>query len=475
MPAQVIPMVRVSEDACQSEWREHYLEFLNTRLDRMEEGCRMDSLGDITGAILANRSEILGELALGFVRKRFGHLLDQEYCDCPKCGKQLHTRGKHKRQLESLIGGFVLERPYFYCTTCEHGFYPLDEALGLASSAKQYDIQALEAWLGSEMPFETASEAYQRCTGNPMSTHHLHDCANRIGESPGVLDVCPTKLEVEAQIARLALGKHRRPVMMMGIDGAHAPTRPEPSTRKAQRGKGDYKEVKGFRVYLIDGRRIIHLISWRQVATDQELARAMQTIKDAGLAPEDRVRLCVVGDGAPWIWNRFHELFPSAREVLDFYHCAEYLHAAADAQYGKGTHKAQEWVEATFVRLFHNGKRAILSGLKRMAPVSAEAEKQISTTIQYLSKHRKRLDYGTARRGGYHIGSGAIESANKFIAHVRLKRSGAWWYPSKANNILKLRCARANGTFDRIVKLYEKRDAERFVPTGKSDAATRDG
>jgi hypothetical protein len=46
MAAQVIPMVRVSEDACQSDWREHYLEFLNTRLDRMEEGCRMDSLGD---------------------------------------------------------------------------------------------------------------------------------------------------------------------------------------------------------------------------------------------------------------------------------------------------------------------------------------------------------------------------------------------------------------------------------------------
>ena len=183
----------------------------------------MDSLGEITGAILANRSEILGELALGFVRKRFGHLLEQELFACPQCGKQLRSRARHPRQLETLIGSFPLERPYFYCTACEHGFYPLDEALGLASSAKQYDIQALEAWLGSEMPFETASEAYQRCTGNPMSTHHLHDCANRIGESLGVLDVCPTKVEVEARIARLAVGKHRRPVMMMGIDGGSCP------------------------------------------------------------------------------------------------------------------------------------------------------------------------------------------------------------------------------------------------------------
>jgi hypothetical protein len=342
MPAQVIPMVRVSEDVCQSDWREHFLDFLSTRLDLMEERCTMNSLGDITSAILANRSGILGELALGFIRKRFGHLLEQEYCACPQCDKQLRSRARHKRQLEALIGGFVLERPYFYCTACEHGFYPLDEALGLASSAKQYDIQALEAWLGSEMPFETASEAYRRCTGNTLSTHHLHDCANRIGASVGVLDVCPAKVEVEARIAKLAVDKHRRPVMMLGIDGAHAPTRAEPSARKAQRGKGDYREVKGFRVYLIDNKRIIHLISWHQVATDQELARALQAIKDAGLVPEDQVRLCVVGDGAPWIWNRVHEIFPSAKEVLDFYHCAEYLHAVADTQYGKGSRKAQE-------------------------------------------------------------------------------------------------------------------------------------
>lgn len=71
------------------------------------------------------------------------------------------------------------------------------------------------------------------------------------------------------------------------------------------------------------------------------------------------------------------------------------------------------------------------------------------------------MDYGAAKRGGYHIGSGAIESANKFIAHVRLKRSGAWWYISNANNILKLRCAKYNGTYDRIIQKYKKLDREK--------------
>ena len=49
-------------------------------------------------------------------------------------------------------------------------------------------------------------------------------------------------------------------VLFFGIDGAHAPTRLEPSPRKGKRGKGEWKEVKGFRMYLINNDKIIHLI-----------------------------------------------------------------------------------------------------------------------------------------------------------------------------------------------------------------------
>jgi len=65
------------------------------------------------------------------------------------------------------------------------------------------------------------------------------------------------------------------------------------------------------------------------------------------------------------------------------------------------------------------------------------------------------------RRGGYHIGSGAIESANKLICHVRLKRPGAWWYPSNANNILKLRCAKYNGMYGKVMQLHRLKDRRR--------------
>jgi hypothetical protein len=49
--------------------------------------------------------------------------------------------------------------------------------------------------------------------------------------------------------------------------------------------------------------------------------------------------------------------------------------------------------------------------------------------------------------------SGGIESANKFISRVRLKRSGAWWYVEQANMMLALRCAKYNGTFARVFEV----------------------
>lgn len=440
------------------DWRANFFGFLNGLLDKMEDQCQMEKLWDITRAMVENKSELLGQLTLGFVKKKHGELMEQEHYDCPRCKKKLKRRGKHKREIETHLGKFPLLRPYFYCVDCQQGFYPLDEALGLSASPKQYDVDDLGAWLASELPYEMAEETYRRCTGATLSAHRMHECANEIAQDLGILDVCPTREEVESKIAALQVGCLRRPVMMLAIDGAHAPTRPEPSPRNSRRGKGEYKEIKGLRLYLIDSHEIVHLISWHQIGTNDDIATALQTLKDAGLIPEHSVRLCVVADGAAWIWNRIQEIFPSAKQVLDYYHCAEHLYDLANAQYDKDTRKAREWVDATLTRLFHNQKTHVLAGIKRMSASSAEAQKKIESTLQYLGKHKGRLDYGAAKRGGFHIGSGAIESSNKFIGHVRLKRSGAWWYPTNANNILKLRCAKYNGTYDRVMERYRQRD-----------------
>ena len=70
----------------------------------------------------------------------------------------------------------------------------------------------------------------------------------------------------------------------------------------------------------MDEERIVHLLSWHQVQNEAQLGQALEQVKQAGLMPEDHVRLCVVCDGASWIWKHIKSLFPSARQVLDYYH-----------------------------------------------------------------------------------------------------------------------------------------------------------
>lgn len=442
-------------------WKSNFLSFVSNRLDQIEKDDSMESITDISKSLFTNRSEIMGQAASALIEKKYGHLLEQQYCQCPNCSRQTKAKSeKVKRDIDTLVGPVTLYRPYFYCRPCGFGFYPLDIALGLSHRKTQSDIQELEAWLAAEMPYETANETLERCAGIKLSNHHAHDVVNEIADDIQLLDVCPSKVEILHKIEALSEGKFRRPVLMIGIDGAHAPTRQEPSPRKGKRGKGEWKEVKGFRMYLLDKNEIVHLISWHQIKNDKELANDLLEIKQAGLIPEDKVRICVIGDGAPWIWNRAKEIYPDAKKVLDYYHCSEYLHDLANAQYGKNSQKAREWVEATLTRLFLNKADHIIAGIKRMKSKSDAAKEQIEKTVRYLSERLEMINYGSLKRGGYHIGSGGIESSNKFISNVRLKRSGAWWYPTKANNMLKLRCAKYNKTFDRIMENRTKKNQQ---------------
>ncbi len=435
-----------------------FFEYLGDCINRIESDSTMDSLHDITAELFEKRAEIMGRLAKSLLESKFADLLNQEYHNCPCCGKRIKAHGKKvPRQILTLIGPIELCRPYFYCKECKKGCYPFDEALGLADGKIQPDVKALEAWLASEETYGRASETFRRSTGLDISSHHMHEATNDIAGNLGILDVVPTKEQVESYVSELSKGKFRRPIMMLGIDGAHAPTRPEPSERDKKRGHGEWKEVKGFRLYLLGEKRIVHLVSWHQIGSDKQLARDLEKIKNAGLIPENRVRFCVVADGASWIWNRTQELFPDAKLVLDYYHCSEHLHALSKAQFGKQCQQGREWVESILAKLFHNHIEEALNDIENLEVNTDEVQKEKEKTFRYLEKRKDKINYGAAKRGGYNIGSGAIESSNKFISNVRLKKSGAWWYPSCANNILKLRCAIYNGTFDRIVGRYKKK------------------
>jgi len=400
------------------------------------------------------RTTLLGGVLQSISESLYVHFLDQKQCSCPECATVLNRKRVDAKQFNTLQGVGTLERPYFYCRDCKIGFHPLDEALELTRAFHQYDIEEKVLKLATEMPYERAAELVSELTGVPVSNHHGHNTLIQVAEIADLETVIPDTEEIAQRIEQAKQTPDDKPVLVVALDGAHAPTRPR-AKRNGKRGAGKWREVKGVRLYLApeDG-RIIQIASWHQIQDAEATQRDIKKI--AARIPQEKVRIALLGDGAAWVWNNLSACFPDGKQVLDYYHCSEHIHKVAEAHYGT-TPKAIEWVEATMARLAANQVDTVIWGLQRLQ-ADVFAQEEIDKLITYLDNQRDRLNYNACKEEGIPIGSGGIESANKFISHIRLKRSGAWWVVENGNGMLRLRCAMYNGTFDRVFEKYRSKN-----------------
>ena len=434
---------------------------LDAWLDQIEaDATDSPTLLDLSERFLATRAQLLGACMEAIIRRQYAADLEQIETVCG-CGRRLARRRLDAKELSTLHGRVTLHRPYFYCEACGMGFHPLDAKLDLSPKHHQYDIQERTTRVGAELPFGLSEEQFERLTGVPASQHFIHETLNAVGDAATPDRVLPDAAEIGRRIQVAQAGSRRRPVLVVACDGAQAPTRP-PGGRRTKRGPGSWREAKGFRIYLLGkDHRVIHVASWHQIADKAQLAAAVGVV--AARIPRDRVRMALVADGADWIWDVLLAHFPEGEQILDYYHCAEHVYETARIQYGEGTLDAQEWAEATLTRLCLNRLGATLGGLLRMTPRSPAAAETIRALSLYLAGQAERIGYDELRRRGLPRGSGGIESANKLICHVRLKRSGAWWLEANGNAMLRIRCALYNGTFTQIFEDYMAAHAEQHV------------
>jgi hypothetical protein len=397
-------VISFEEVRARKQWgtlRQQLHERFDQWLDTLEQAWHEppSTLTEVTATVWDLRQQLTGGITETIVAHAHAGERQRTQASCPRCARVLKVQEHVGRTVETMVGPIALERPYFYCRACRVGLYPLDAALGLVPGCKQLDMQHAAAKLVTEVPYDTAQSLFADLTGMHFGSERLHTVTNHVGAALTVLDVAPSRQEIERRIAAVSAGRFRRPVLVLGIDGAYVPTRPDSARvpcegrrgKRAQRTRwrGQWRDAKGFRFYLLDGERIVHVLSWHQIQNEEQLGAALKQIKEAGLIPDAQVRLCVICDGAEWIWKHVQALFPQARQVLDYYHCAQYLHRVAKAHYDSSV-QALEWVEATMTRLYLGKVGAVLGGLRRMQPQSDEAEKAIANCWDYLNEHRGR-------------------------------------------------------------------------------------
>jgi hypothetical protein len=166
-----------------------------------------------------------------------------------------------------------------------------------------------------------------------------------------------------------------------------------------------------------------------------------QTARSAGVNPQSYVH--GVGDGAPWILEKFKENFEQqGRYLLDFYHVSEYLAGAAPVIAGEK--KALAWVRRQQGRLLNNQVSKVLRSLRTHLEPESQTESPVRDAYRYIDQRRANLDYQGARQRKLPIGSGEIESAHRHLIQKRMKLSGSWWKETNAQALITLRTARAN-------------------------------
>jgi hypothetical protein len=151
-----------------------------------------------------------------------------------------------------------------------------------------------------------------------------------------------------------------------------------------------------------------------------------------------------LGDGAKWIWNVNQAVHGKTEECLDIYHGAEHISDCGKALFGDSP-TSKDWFERMRLVLLSEG----FAGMEReLSSLQAEfrgkgmksKRASVQALLEYLRKHRERLNYAERLLAGRVIGSGLIEGACKNLVGKRLKQTGACWRLPRANRMASL-CA----------------------------------
>ncbi len=429
--------------------KKDYMDNFDQKFDAIFDAIDLPNLSlfEIIENIKSLTFSVDADLVQIIIQKKLDYIVSEPICS--RCGSRMHKKYTRRKEVETTIGSMSFACPYLLCPKCKSHHAPCEDILNLRSGKYQYDVQKVAALLSSKDTYEESADMLNEIYRFGISPDTVHNLAGEIASRVEMVEIIPTPEEVQKIVEQISAKQRRRPIFVVAADGAMAPIRTE------EKGAANcWKEVKGIRGYLLDNKQIVHLFSWHQISDKTEFVSYLQHVKEQGLIPLDKVRLCFIGDGAGWIWDTVQSVFPACRQVLDYFHCAQHLHDFAHIHFGQNA-QAKEWVEQAKVRLFHNNTKGVFISLNNLKCRTPEAQKARATLVGYLKSNKARIDYGKLRRGGYPLGSGAIESANKFICHVRLKRSGAWWKVDNANNVLKLRCAKYNAKFDDVFGVHE--------------------
>ena len=376
---------------------------------------------------------------VGFLLQEAANRVDADYQ--PKLGQQY--KGRVSLRIEGMFGSFLLERDYYYHEGKKQGHYPADAALGLENGHTPALTRLMCLEGADETSYQKAEQHLAETGGIHVSARQIQRMVQRVGTSAQAWQ------EREAQPGGSAV-----PVMYVSADGTGVPMRKEELAGRA--GKQPDGSAKTRMAYLgcvftqhrtdEKGHPVRDYESTTYVSSFGPIEEFGPCLRqDAirrGLALALQVVLLI--DGAEGLANMGRLCFPSAIQIVDFYHALEHAGKVLLALLGSKEHPEYKRRLGRWAKRLLNDKVELLIAQTRQECAGQAQAQAVEKELHYFVNNAERMQYGTFRARGFFIGSGVIEAGCKTVIGARCKQSGMFWGEPGAQNVLALRCIHAS-------------------------------
>src|ERR1700680_3886005 len=381
-----------------------------------------------------------------------------------RCGQPARFAGRRTKQVQSVLGQLRLQRAYYHCSSCGHGFCPRDEHLGIENTSLSPALTRMIGTVGAMVSFQEGGERLTELAGVAVDAKQVERTAEALGK-----EIAEDERLHSEPLDSLPLPR----TLYLGMDGTGIPLRAEElvgRTGKQPDGSAKTGEVKLCTIWSAEsldeeGTPIrdegsVSYSAALESASALDTAAARSPFAQRVWREATRRRFCqaprtvVLGDGALWIWNIAADQFPEATQIVDPSHPKQSLSEGGKTLYAPTTPRASQWAERRKEELDSGRFPALLNAIRRQVPRSDEARR----CLHYFQTNRERMRYPEFHAQGLCTSTGVVEAGCKVAIGTRLKRAGMHWTLGGANAIIALRCCRLSGRFQ---DFWERRSERR--------------
>lgn len=335
-----------------------------------------------------------------------------------------------------LAGEVVVRRARYQCVKTGRICFPLDERLALPAGEVTASLARRVTHLATHMSFAELQSSVALHYELRLCDSVLNRLLQRVGgvaaadEAARVteLGTLPQGREREDHVSRRRVPAAPRR-LYVSSDGVLYPSRNREGNGGMRRIL--YQEMKCGAVFWQDagGRWHKRVLNGREDAETFGL-RLWALAVECGLLEAGEV--IFISDGGAWCETVWRTHFRDARRILDWYHAAEHVWAAARVLYADDA-VGQRWAGRCLELLAEYSGLGLLRYLRRSRAARAGVNERreslvaLDELIAYIEPRVAFMDYYEYRAAGYVIGSGLMEATCKQVVGQRLKGSGRQW------------------------------------------------